>query len=121
MKPKTTKTARPEPPEELEGEALLEWGRICDELAAAGRLDKTDRAILVLYVEQWSGFRAATRGVTKHGAVIKFSNKNLGLSPFFKAQKEYAKALRGLLADMGLNPTARGKGTDEPEDEDLSF
>jgi P27 family predicted phage terminase small subunit len=118
---KTAKTNRPLPPDELEGEALLEWHRVCDELDSAGRLDKADRAVLLLYAETWAQWRAATRGVNKHGSVVKHSNGAAGRSPFYVVQRETAAQLRGLLADLGLTPTARGAGAVAAEPDDLDI
>lgn len=114
-----SKTTRPAPPEELDGEPLLEWHRVCGELEAAGRLEKTDRAILVLYVETWAAWRAVSTGVTKFGAVIKFPNGVTGASPFAKLQKEYGTQLRGLLNDLGLTPAARATKSAATEPADL--
>jgi P27 family predicted phage terminase small subunit len=116
-----TKANRPAPPEDLDGEALLEWHRVCDELAAADRLDKADRAILILYVENWQTWRAAVRGVNQHGAVIKYSNGTPGVSPFHKVAREQAVLLRGLLTDLGLTPTSRGKNGTAGEASDLDI
>ena len=117
-----TKTAnRPTPPEEIEGEALLEWHRVCDELEAAGRLDKADRAVLTVYVEIWAVHRAATAAVAKYGPVIKFHTGVPAQSPFYKTQRETATLLRRLLADLGLTPAARGKGATSNEEDDLEI
>jgi P27 family predicted phage terminase small subunit len=114
-------TNRPAPPEDLDGEGLLEWQRVCDELHAAGRLDKTDRAVLTLYAETWQTWRANMRGVNQHGAVIKYSNGMVGPSPFFKVAKETAAQLRGLLNDMGLTPASRGKAGNSDDAGDLEI
>jgi P27 family predicted phage terminase small subunit len=115
-----TKTNRPAPPDELDGEALLEWQRICEELDATGRLDKADRAILCVYVETWATWKAAAAATAKSGAVVKYSNGVPGQSPFYKTMRETAAQLRKLLSDLGLTPAARGKG-DTPDDGGLEF
>lgn len=114
------KSNHPQPPEELDGEALLEWHRIVAELDAAGTLDKTDRAILTLYAQTWATHHAAARAVAQHGSVIKWPNGMPGPSPFYKVAKETAGQLRGLLADLGLTPTSRKAGT-AGEEEELKF
>lgn len=114
--PTKTKSRRPASPEDLDAEALLEWQRIIEELETAGQLQATDRAIITLYVETWQTWRAATRGVVRHGAVIRYPNKATGPSPFYKVAKETAAQLRGLLRDLGLTPASRT--TAEPDDDD---
>lgn len=102
-----TKTERPKPPDHIDGEALLEWHRIVDELDDAGQLDKADRAILTLYVDQWALNRDAARQVEKSGAVIRYPNKMVGPSPFYKVQRETAQLLNRLLNDMGMTAATR--------------
>lgn len=113
------KKTRPKPPEEMEGEALLEWERVCDELDTAGRLETADRAILTVYCETWAQNRAAVIAVTKHGPVIRYPNKTVGPSPFYKVAKETAVILRGLLSDMGLTPASRKAGETDPGELEL--
>src|SRR4051812_43062520 len=106
---------QPKPPVHLDNEALLEWQRACDELAAAGQLEAADRAVLTLYAETWAVYRDAMRHVLEHGAVIKWPNGTAGPSPFYKVSRECANQLRGLLADLGLTPRSRKPGDiDEP-------
>jgi P27 family predicted phage terminase small subunit len=100
---------RPAPPPEIQGEAILEWDRVCNELAAAGRLDKADRAILVLYCQTWDIYQQATRGVNAHGAVVKFGNGVPGRSPFYVVARESGNQLQKLLNDMGMTHAARHK------------
>jgi P27 family predicted phage terminase small subunit len=115
-----SKTARPRPPDGMEGEALLEWDRLCDDLAAAGRLDAADRAVMHVYCETWAVWRTATRHVNTFGPVVPASlNGAIGRSPFYAVQKETAAQLRNLLTDLGLTPQARGKGAGSTGEEPL--
>ena len=100
---------RPTAPPEIAGEALLEWERVCDELAAAGRLDRADRAILVLYCQTWDVYQQAMRLVNEHGAIVKHHTGGAGASPFYKVSRECANQLQKILADLGLTPAARQK------------
>lgn len=104
-------TNRPIPPEHLEGEALLEWHRVCDELHSQNRLEKVDRAVLTLYAETWATWQGALRHVAKYGAVIKLHNNVAGRNPYYQVMRESALILRQLLADMKLTPACR-RGTD---------
>lgn len=103
------KENRPAPPHEIQGEALLEWERVCDELSAAGRLEKADRAILILYCQNWEVYQEAMRGVMTHGAIVKHHNGVAGASPFYKVAHEKAALLQKLLSDLGMTPAARSK------------
>jgi P27 family predicted phage terminase small subunit len=99
----------------LDGEALLEWERVIEEMEAAGRLDKTDRAMISIYVRTWATHQVASRHVEQFGPVIKHSNGVVGENPFFKVQKATAVMLNKMLNDMGLTPAARGKGAGSPD------
>jgi len=98
---------RPIPPPEIQGPALAEWTRVCDELDAAGRLDRADRAVLIVYVQTWAVYQWATERVTAFGPVINHHNGVAGPSPFYKVSRETALQLQKLLADLGLTPAAR--------------
>jgi P27 family predicted phage terminase small subunit len=120
--PKATKTiSRPAPPDELDAEALLEWHRVCDELDAAGRLDKADRALLTLYCQTWEIYSDAMKGVRAWKAVVKQHNQTAGPSPYYKISRETSNQLHKMLASMGLTPESRrGKAaTQEPGDLEL--
>jgi P27 family predicted phage terminase small subunit len=106
---------RLQPPEDLDGEALLEWQRVCAELASQGRLNQADRALLTIYARTWATWRDASRHVDAHGSIIQFTNGTRGPNPFYKVMTETGKQLRGLLQDMGLNPNSR-RSSDAPAD-----
>jgi P27 family predicted phage terminase small subunit len=89
---------------------LLEWHRVCDELDAAGKLDKADRAVLTVYCTTWQEHHKASKAVAEYGSVIKYSNGMVGQSPYYKVMRETATLLRGYLADLGLTPATRHKG-----------
>jgi P27 family predicted phage terminase small subunit len=112
-----SKENQPQPPEHLEGEALLEWERICDELDQIGKLAKTDRAIIKLYCETWAVNNAVAQHVTKFGAVVKWSNGVPGQGPWYKTMKETTAQLSKLLDQLGLTPANRAtKETEQTED-----
>jgi P27 family predicted phage terminase small subunit len=99
----------PVPPDDLDGEALLEWQRVTAELAQCNLLDQSDRAVMTLYCRTWATWREADKLVAKYGSVIKYTNGVPGPAPFFKTAMESAKHLRALLADMGMTPSSRHK------------
>jgi P27 family predicted phage terminase small subunit len=114
-------TNRPQPPDDLDGEALLEWHRICDELAALGTLDKSDRAAITLYCQTWAINQQVGKHVAKFGSVIKWSNGVPGQSPWFKTQKETATLLIKLLDQLGLTPSSRSAPATDDAPQDISF
>lgn len=103
---------RPATPDHLEGESLLEWERILDELNDAGKLETTDRALIVLYVTTWRRWREASRHVEEFGVVVKFGNGVPGPNPFYKIEEKEGRNLRALLVELGLTPSSRGQGVE---------
>jgi P27 family predicted phage terminase small subunit len=99
---------KPKPPEDLDAEALLEWGRICRELKGLGRLELADRAIMTTHCQIWSVFRKNAKAVSQFGAVVRWHNGVAGPAPFYRVARETAALLRGTLADLGLTPASRG-------------
>ena len=109
---------RPTPPDELDGESLLEWDRICDELKMLGQLNKADRAIMTLHCQTWAVYRSAQQAVNQFGAVVKWPNGIPGPGPFYRVMRETAIVLRGTLKDLGLTPDARGLATKKEQEEE---
>ncbi len=105
----TEQTAQPKPPEDMDGEALLEWHRVCAEMRSVGKLEACDRALLVLYTETWAVNRTASRIVAKRGPVGKLPNDVVCQTPFYKTQRETTAQLRRLLSDLGLTPASRSQ------------
>ena len=110
-KPSKSQNPRPasiEPPEDIAGEALAEWHRVCRTLEAMGRQIKdADRSILALYCRTWAVNRECYEKIKGGMSVIKWPNGMPGPSPFYKNFKETAVILRGLLADIGCTPASR--------------
>lgn len=116
-----SKANRPAPPEDLDGEALLEWHRVCDDLDAAGKLATTDRALIHLYAQTWQTWCVAQRFVNRTGPVIKFPNGAVGQNPFYKTANETLARLTALLKEMGLTPSARGAAFNSDDAGDLDI
>ena len=112
---------RPQPPDDLDGEALLEWGRVCDDLDALGTLDAADRAVLTLYVQTWQANQTVARHVMKFGPIAKQHNGVVGQTPHYKTMRETAALLRQLLADLGLTPASRPAAAPDDAPSELSF
>lgn len=103
----------PPAPEHLEGEALLEWGRVCEHLQALGRLETVDRAALVLYVEAWAAWRECNAYLAHMGRVQMAGTKAA------LEEDRLAKRVRGMLRDLGL--TCQKPAAAESDDDELEF
>lgn len=94
--------SRPAPPEDLDGEALLEWSRVCDELESAGTLAATDRALLSLWCVTWAVWKAVTAHVNKFGPIVPAANRVIGRSPWYQVQRETHRDLVKMAQQLGL-------------------
>jgi P27 family predicted phage terminase small subunit len=120
---KQTETKRPTPPPEIEGEALLEWDRCCEELEQLGRLNTVDRGILTVHCQIYAANQAAFKHVAQWGPVLKAANGVVGQGPFWKTMKDATALLQKSYAELGLTPKARGFDANQRDDEgdDLDF
>ncbi len=114
------KTKKPAPPKELSDEARAEWDRVVGELSRRGTITKSDRSLLMLYVQQWERNQDAAAKLRDSGHTRTYAhNGATGLSQDFKVLQDTTKLLRKLLADLRLTPASRP--TEEVEEElDLS-
>jgi P27 family predicted phage terminase small subunit len=111
-----TASNKPIPPEDLDGEALLEWHRIIAELEQLGTLATADRAAITLYCQTWATNQQVAKHVNKFGAVIKWPNGVPGQSPWFKTQKETTTLLSKLLDQIGLTSRKTKATEDQPQE-----
>jgi P27 family predicted phage terminase small subunit len=99
----------PDPPEVLEGEALLEWHRVIAEIEPTRVLSKADRAALTLYCQTWAIAQDAARNIQATGTIIKLPNGYPGATPYLKVYNEATRICMRLLAEFGLTPSARAR------------
>jgi P27 family predicted phage terminase small subunit len=94
---------RPIPPETFQGEQLLEWHRICDELERVGTLEPKLRAVIILYCQSWAITQETNKWVVQLGSVIRhFEGSAPGPSPFYKVWQQESKTCAALMAQLGL-------------------
>jgi P27 family predicted phage terminase small subunit len=112
------------PPEELEGEALLEWDRVTTELTEIDGLKAADRAMVTQWCKVWQINHQCWQHVQKFGAILPAINKSLGRSPWYQTFMETEATLSKLADQLGLTRKARDYDrkptTSEPAGE-LSF
>lgn len=95
-------------PEEIDGEALLEWHRVTAEAEEAQTLQHCDRAALVVYCQTWAMMADAAANLKKTGTIVKLPNGYPAASPFMKVYQDSAKLCAKLLTEFGLTPRSRG-------------
>src|SRR2546430_1411368 len=89
------------PPENLEGEALLEWQRIVAEMDAAGTLDRKYRRLILRYCQPWAVAQESHKYVVQLGPVVK-SFGQVRASPFYRVWREATATCNALLVNLGL-------------------
>jgi P27 family predicted phage terminase small subunit len=115
----TTKTDRPAPPETLDGEALLEWFRLCDQLIADGTIAGADMSMMMIYARTYATWVEADKHVARFGAVIKHHNGVAGVNPFYKVAEKLGPQLV-LMREKIVTVAARRAGA-APKGEGLDF
>lgn len=108
--------AAPKPPDDLDGEALLEWHRIVAELHEHGLLATADRAIITHHCRTWATIQLVSRVVAVDGPVVLLPNNWPGKSKEYEVQVEQMKLDATLLASLGLTPASRAKLATKPAD-----
>jgi P27 family predicted phage terminase small subunit len=105
-------------------EARREWRRVSRELKALGLLTLLDRAALSAYCVLWSRWVDAEAKVREKGSVIRSSDNNPVLNPFFKVALRTLQEMRAMLVEFGLTPSSRTRvaanpvaGNDDDPDE----
>ncbi len=108
MNPNSKKALCPKAPVDLTGEALAEWPRITDDLFKAGKLEKTDRMMIIAFCNLWAVYHHLNQQVSTLGGVIVNKNGMTGATAQWKEMLKATKELRIMLIEMGLTPAARG-------------
>ena len=100
----------PDPPPEIQGEALEEWRRAGPMLAAQKVLTAADMMVFALYCKAVARWRVAERGLLK---AAKGDKDFEGLiqsgapNPFLRVAKEASEQILKASVELGMTPAAR--------------
>jgi P27 family predicted phage terminase small subunit len=100
-------TVTVECPPELTGEARQEWDRIVPLLAAAGRLEATDRAALAVYCVAYAAWLSAAITVQTYGPIMKSPNGHPIQSPAVSILNQNADIILRIATQFGFTPAGR--------------
>jgi len=104
--------AAPSPPVHLSGPALAEWERIVPLLERVGLVGEADLALLVVYVEAWERYLAASAALRVGGYVL-VEEGRAKISPYHRILERERRALERAARHFGLSPaTRRGLASD---------
>ena len=103
----------------LDTEARREWKRVAPLLHRMGVLTKIDRSALAMYCDAWSQFLAARTVIREEG--LSYVNEKTGYvqqRPEVAVYHNLQRILRGWCYELGLTPSARGRMTVSPKQEE---
>lgn len=101
--------AIPSPPDHLNQEASVEWGRISKELYDLGLLTQIDRTALAGYCQSYGRWVKAENNIAQSGPVIKTTNGNVIQSPFVSMANKCLEIMHRYLTEFGMTPAARSR------------
>lgn len=116
------RAAVPTAPGHLNGDAKLEWKRVCKELSALGLLSNLDRAALAAYSQAYGRWVKAERALAKmnndaDGLVIQTKSGNMIQNPLVGVANKAMGDMMKYATEFGMTPSARTRINAEQQDE----
>lgn len=102
-------TEIPAAPDHLSKEALIEWGRITDDLYRLGLLTKIDMASLAAYCQSFGRWAKAEAELKDQGLTITTTNGNVIQNPLVGIANQAMEHMRKHLVEFGMTPASRSK------------
>ena len=110
----------PPAPDHLSRDALIEWGRVSNDLYALGLLTKMDRAALAAYCQAYGRWVDAEGQLAISGFTIETTNGNVIQHPLVGIANQAMEHMRKFLIEFGLTPASRNKVSAKSEKKDAS-
>lgn len=105
-------------PDHLDGLALETWEKLEPMMRSARVLKESDLVALEQYCQAYSNFCKAQKEVDHFGVLLCDDNGAYKKNPAFTAVTEASRELRGLSAQLGLDPASRTRiNVGKPEGE----
>ena len=99
----------PSPPEHLSAIALIEWGRISNQLYQLGLLTEVDMAALAAYCDAFGMWCDSSGQLKKEKLTIETTNGNIIQNPLVGIVNQSREHMRKFLTEFGLSPASRAK------------
>ena len=96
----------PDPPADLDNEALAEWRRVVPVLDEMGLLTRADRAVPTGYCQSWARWMAAELTIAEEGATY-ISGTLMKRHPEVVDALEQSRMMRQYALDLGMSPRVR--------------
>jgi P27 family predicted phage terminase small subunit len=98
-------------PEQIQGIARQEWGRITQEMYSMGIIDLVSMAALVGYCEHYEQWANASANVRKFGTVVKSKSGYPVQSPYLGIMNRALSEMRKFMVEFGMTPSSRSRVT----------
>lgn len=112
----------PDPPEFLEGYALVEWHRVAPMLETLGLLSNIDTMALAAYCQCYERWRKAEEGIKADGGMTTVTDKgNVIQTPHVSIANKAMMQMHKFLAQFGMSPASRAGVTAKVQQPDSPF
>ncbi len=101
--------AIPSPPDHLSKNALIEWGRISNQLYQLGLLTEIDMASLAAYCQAFGRWAEAEEELNEKGLTVETTNGNIIQNPLVGIANQAMEHMRKHLTEFGMTPSSRAK------------
>jgi len=116
-------TAIPAAPDYLQGQALIEWDRITQELAHKQIITLVDQQMLGVYCQAVGLLDEVTKALETEGMTVTSTRGIAQINPLMREQGRLRQEIAKYSSELGITPTARnkvkmvGQGKDVPTKE----
>ena len=107
---------RPRAPTHLSPQAKAHWPKIVKKLADAKVMTRLDADALALYCEHYAQWAQANQELATNGMTDLSAQGVPIMSPWLTISMKAAEAMRKLLIEFGMTPSARTKVQTVPDD-----
>lgn len=116
-------TAEPTPPEFLNTDAKVEWGRVVGTLYRAGLMTELDRSVLAAYCQAYGRWAQAERALSRmadkdeynQALMIQTHNGTAIQNPLVGTANKAKSDMVRYAAEFGMSPSARSRVSANPE------
>lgn len=105
---------RPACPKWLDGEAKAEWRRVVPLLLELRVLSKQDRAMLAVYCQAWSRWRAAEGVIAREGLTFVTESGFIAKHPAVTIAAESMRIMEKAAQHFGMTPSSRSRVSQTP-------
>lgn len=110
----------PPAPDHLSKEALIEWGRVTQDLYQLGLLTKLDMASLAAYCQAYGRWVQAETALAREDLIVTFPSGAMQQNVLLGIANQAMEHMRKHLANFGMSPADRAKVTAKKADKETN-